>query len=586
MPKLTRIARTDQIPEGNVLKVSVSDIDLTLVNTGGSICLFQGNCPHQGTSLSMASLSNGILTCAAHGWGFHCPSGVHVENPNVGLQTFAVTISDGYVLVDENQISAWKAKQSSPSGPTKELRSKTISTLPGPKTLPWIGNFHQWSSKRPHSLLDEWCDQYGPIYTFRLFEKTFVVVGRADLITQVLRDRPGIFRRMGTVETVFAELGTHGLFSAEGDNWRRHRLLTMPAFNSSHLQDFFGTLRTVTHRLCKRWGERAGQSADVEVQKDLVRFTVDVTTNLAFGYDMNTTEKGEDVIQQHLDEIFPVMGRRIVAPFPYWRYFKLPRDRKIDRALLEIRKSVDSFVLSAREKMRLDPQLHHRPSNFLEGLLAQTENETSPLTDDELVGNILTILLAGEDTTANSLAWMMHFIAEYPEVQKKMQAEADNILGEAKAPETYQDIERLSYTEAVAMEALRLRPVAPFLILEATQATKIDGVSIPKGTQVAVLTGYCGVQDVNFGSGKQFIPERWLPSRASSIVHNPKAFLAFGEGPRFCPGRNLAITEMKTIGAMLSRNFNLTKPSNGKVPRQVYHFVVKPEDLWLHIDRR
>jgi len=445
--------------------------------------------------------------------------------------------------------------------------------------LPVIGNFHQLDRPRIHELLARWSDEFGPIYKFSLMSRKFVAFTGLEHILSALRDRPVTYRRIGTVETVFAELGAHGLFSAEGEEWRRQRALTQSAFNSHHLHGFYPTLLKVTERLAHRWQQAADESRDVEVQKDLMRFTVDVTTNLAFGYDMNTLEQGENAIQKHLERIFPTLARRITAPFPYWRYVKLPSDCAVDESLHEIKKSLLGFIEGARQRLKENPALREKPTNFLEGLLVGSAN----ISDEDLIGNLLTILLAGEDTTANAAAWMMYLIAEHPEVQEKLREEADRVLGSALLPTDYAQTGTLPYAEAVAMEALRFRPVAAFLFLQANKDTELGGVAIPKDMLVALLLGHCGMQEENFTDAKKFSPERWIHPPKN---HNPKAMLVFGEGPRFCPGRTLAIVEMKTIAAMVARRFKLSKPRNGIEPRGIYEFVIAAHDLWVRLDPR
>src|SRR5262249_12913566 len=158
-----------------------------------------------------------------------------------------------------------------------------------------------------------------------------------------------------------------------------------------HLRRFFPTLGKVTRRLKGRWDRAAAERQPVDVQKDLMRYTVDVTASLVFGYDMNTLEKGEDVIQQHLEKILPIINRRINTPFPYWRVLKLPADRALDAALAAIRKECDKFVEQARERLNADPALVQNPTNLLESMLVAQDEGASRLTREELFANIVTM---------------------------------------------------------------------------------------------------------------------------------------------------------------------------------------------------
>ena len=134
-----------------------------------------------------------------------------------------------------------------------------------------------------------------------------------------------------------------------------------------------------------------------------MRYTVDVTMLFAFGHDANTVEDDQDPIQPHLNPIFPGIGRRLLAPFPYWRYVRLPVDRELDRALLAVRAEVQRVIESARERLRADAERRSRPVCLLEAMLV-AHDEGGGLSDDEVFANTLGALVAGEDTTASALA--------------------------------------------------------------------------------------------------------------------------------------------------------------------------------------
>ena len=142
--------------------------------------------------------------------------------------------------------------------------------------------------------------------------------------------------------------------------------LTMHALNPHHLLEFFERLDRVTARLQRRWERAAANGERVDAQRDLMRFTVDVTSGLVFGHDLNTLEEEGDVIQRHLDKVFPALGRRILAPIPYWRWFKLPADRKLDAAILEVHKLVNGLIAEARARVAANAPEHARSANLLE----------------------------------------------------------------------------------------------------------------------------------------------------------------------------------------------------------------------------
>jgi cytochrome P450 len=463
---------------------------------------------------------------------------------------------------------------------------RTLTDLPGPRGLPFLGNMLQLDLEKLHEHLEIWCREFGTFFVFHMGRRPVVVVADPEGMQTVLRNRPKIFRRVGTIEPVFNEMEISGVFSAEGEDWKRQRRMTAPAFDANHLRQFFPTLVKVTERLKNRWERAAANGSSVDVQQDLVRYTVDVTTNLAFGYDMNTLEKEGDIIQEHLEKIFPMINRRVNAVFPYWHYFKLSKDRALDKALVAIRETIAGFVREGRARLRQNPELADHPTNLLEALLTARDENNAPLTDKEIHGNILTILLAGEDTTANSMAWMMHFMTQYPDIQERMRAEAASVVGHQQILVELQDADRLEYIEAVAHEAMRLKPVVPILFLEAIEDTGINDVRIPKRTPVMLLMQHGALDNAHFGAADQFRPDRWLEANpAAGCPHNPRAFIPFGAGPRFCPGRLLAMLEIKMVMAMLCAKFEISGAASQEPVSELFSFTMMPRNLFVRFRR-
>jgi cytochrome P450 len=462
----------------------------------------------------------------------------------------------------------------------------TLSDLPGPKGLPLLGNLLQINFKQLHRVLERWCDDFGTFYAFKLGLRPVVVVADPELIQHILRNRPKLYRRLGTIEPITKEMGINGVFSAEGDDWRRQRGVIAHALDVSHLREFFPTLIKVTERLKNRWNRAADKEATVNVQEDLMRYTVDVTANLAFGYDMNTLEKEGDVIQEHLAKIFPMIDRRINTLFPYWRYFKLPADRALDKSLVAIRETIDGFIARARARLAQTPELAEHPTNLLEAMLSTPDEGDKAFTDEEIYGNMLTILLGGEETTASTMAWMMHFMIEHPRTQARMRIEAAEVVGNVGMLSQVQDTERLHYIEALAHETMRLKPAAPLIFLESIEDVTIGGVAIPKKTALMMLTLRGGLQETYFADADQFRPERWLEQAQPRCAHNTRAFVPFGAGPRFCPGRQLAMMEIKTVMAMLCTAFEVSKGDQASPVNEIFAVAMMPESLPVRLHKR
>ena len=461
---------------------------------------------------------------------------------------------------------------------------RRLKDLPAPGALPWLGNLHQLDAKRMHAQLEAWAQTLGKAYTFRLGPKRILVISDVEIALAALKNRPGGFRRLSTIEPVTEEMGLNGVFSTEGDQWRPQRDLVMRGLTPHQLEGFFPTLQLVADRLRRRWQRTVDEATDTDILRDLTGFTVDATATLVFGTDVNTLEAGEDTIQNHLGVIFPMLSYRVNALLPYWRYFKLPGDYRLERSLRAVRAFADGMIGNARENMRRSPG--KRPCNLLESMLVLRDQPESGFSDDDVYANVLSLLLAGEDTTAYSLAWAMYILADKPELQSQLYRAALEAFGDARLPMTFADTAKLDLFEGVAMEAMRMRPVAPMLFLEANQDIELAGIEIPGGTPVFLLTRPATLDDNNYRDAKAFDPERWVGRREMREGHNTKAFMHFGAGPRFCPGRYLATLEMKMVLAMLARNFSISYAEAPEVTQEVFAFTMMPSRLRLRFHAR
>jgi cytochrome P450 len=460
---------------------------------------------------------------------------------------------------------------------------RSISDLPGPRRLPLVGNAHQVRPDTLHLTAEKWARQYGPLYRFDIGKRKIVVVGNAETLNALLRDRPDGFRRWREILQITEEVGKVGVFAAEGDDWRRTRRLAVTALNSNHLQRYFEIVSTCTERLYGRLRRAAGSGQAFEIGQALSAFTVDVTSALAFGHDLNTLERGDDVLQGHLHRVFHMTNRRLFFSFPYWRYFKLPADRALDRSMEEIEKAVTGFMEETRRRIAARPELREEPENFLESMIAAQETEGT-FSDEEIMGNVFTLLLAGEDTTSHSMAWTIWSLARRPEVQAKWAEEARSVLGERPYATEYETVEGFRYGEGVLRESMRLTPVAPISGLEPLADTEVEGVHIPAGTRLFLLHRHAGLQGTV--RAEEFKPERWLEDEEELPVPDQKTFLTFGAGPRFCPGRNLAFLEAKTALGMIARNFEIELDPAAPPVTELLGFTMSPKGLRVRLRER
>src|SRR5471032_2915314 len=229
----------------------------------------------------------------------------------------------------------------------------------------------------------------------------------------------------------------------------------------------------------------------------------------------------------------PSLMNRINAPFPYWRYVKLPRDRRLNHSLVEVHRFVRLTMNRARERIRGLP--HDEPGNLLEAMLQIRDTPGSGFTDDQVATNVLTMLLAGEDTTAHSIAWALLYLTSDDALQSRVSNRSRAVLGAAGVCPTYETLKTLDLCEAVCTEASRFRPVVPVHAFEPLQDVEHRGIRLPAGSRMFFLTRPSMLDASNFEHPDKFDPERWMHERISERgAHETRAHLQFGGGPRVC----------------------------------------------------
>ena len=474
---------------------------------------------------------------------------------------------------------------------------RRVRDLPGPRGWPIVGNLLQVKPAQVHLDIERWARQYGPLLRITFGPQPIIVLTDHEHIAAVLRDRPDGFGRHAHLRKLGLEMGlTPGLFSSEGEDWRRQRRMVMSGLDPARVRAYFPQLQRVTMRLRKRWQRAAREGRTLDLQPELMRYTVDTVAGLTFGADINTLESDGDVIQQHLDKIFPALYRRVMSPLPTWRWFKRPADRQLEHSVAEVNRAIAGFIAQARERLRTDPARRERPPNLLEAMIVAADDGATGIDDTQVAGNVLTMLLAGEDTTANTLAWLLHLLHRHPAALARARDEVRRVAAlhtgtlEDFTPEDFtpEMLGQLDYLEACIHETMRLKPVAPFVVVEALRETTIADVRIEPRTLVWCVMRHDSVAAEHFERPEIFDPQRWL--EGSDASHAKRVSMPFGAGPRTCPGRYLALVEMKMALAMLLGSFEIESvdaPSgHGMEAEERMSFTMVPVGLKMRVVER
>jgi cytochrome P450 len=474
--------------------------------------------------------------------------------------------------------------------PVRPSALREFTDLPRPRGLPLLGSMLQIDAAKLHLRLEQWARKYGALFRFTMGRQSFLVVADHAVFQTVLRNRPDQFQRPLRSGTITREMGFDtGVFSANDDLMRRQRRMVMAAFDPSHVKAYFPAIGKVAQRLRERWVKAARAGAPIDLQADLMRFTVDTIAGLAFGAEINTLESDEDVIQRHLDKILPAIHNRTFTLVPYWRYFRLPADRRLDRSILEMKSAIADFIAHARTRIQADSARREHPHDLLEAMIVAADRGDSGLDDRDVAGNVLTMLLAGEDTTANTLTWMIYLLKRNPEALACARDEVRRVVGDPSAM-TLEQIGALDYVEACAQETMRLKPAAPLIAAQAIVDTTVADVRVPARTVIFGVMRHDAMNDSYFPNPTAFLPERWLRDGEPTTIEvsAKRVSMPFGAGPRICPGRYLALLEMKVAMATLLGCFDLVnvETSDGKEPPELLGFTMAPAGLRALLSER
>jgi cytochrome P450 len=514
---------------------------------------------------------------------------------------------------------------------------RTLGSLPGPRGWPVLGNLPQIKSTRLHLQLENWAQEFGPFFRLKLGPRHVLVVADHQATASVLRDRPDGFRRTERLQEIGLEMGIQpGLFGVNGEMWKRQRRMVMAGFDPAHVRRYHPALAKVAGRLQTRWTLAAQQEQTIDLQADLMRFTVDAIAGLAFGAEVKTLDSDDDVIQRHLDKIFPTLFKRMLSPLPVWRWWRTPAVRALERSMAEVNLAVDGFIQQARQRLVANPALRQRPGNLLEAMIVAADEEDSGMDDAQVAGNVLTMLLAGEDTTANTLAWMIDLLWQHPAALARATSEVRGLLDNAAASadsatsacavpalpllrpldqslnqsldqSSDQSLERslelsleqlgeLHFIEACAHETMRLRPVAPIIAVQALRDVVVGDVQVLAGTVLINVMRHESVSDAHLPRALQFEPERWLADGGSQGQLQAQAqasaakrvSMPFGAGPRICPGRYLALLEMKMAMCTLLGHFDILEVStaDGMPAQERLQLAMMPVGLRMRLKAR
>ncbi|HDC4802769.1 TPA: cytochrome P450 [Escherichia coli] len=455
-----------------------------------------------------------------------------------------------------------------------------LNQLPSPPTRGILGHVHYLKQGNVHRQMLEWKKQLGELYRLRVGIKQALVVTEPELIRQILKQRPQLFRRITNIESVFDEAGMNGVFSAEGENWRYQRRMIERAFSPANLKHFHTSMQHITESFYDRLDMLVITEEPVYIVDEFRRYTMDIITRLAFGEDVNAPDRTSSCLSRHLHNIFPVINQRCRSPFPLWRLIRSRQDRQFDADMAYIKSEMTKYTIRQRIRLKENTHLLTAPENILQVMLAD-QMQGKGLSDRDIIANAVTLFLAGEDTTANTLAWIVYLVGQRPEVEDRL---INELNGSRQIYGTIPDwpLPKLPWLTAIMYEAMRLKPAAPQLYLEPVTDTTVGDVFIKKGTPVFLTLHAAGSDEQHFSQVEKFRPERWVEREGESF----SALFPFGSGARICPGRALAMSEIKMALHALYCRYNVIPLQPAAAVEERFAFTLSPVNFKVMLAHR
>jgi len=413
-------------------------------------------------------------------------------------------------------------------------------TPPGPRGEPLFGSSRTYASD-PFRFISALEDAYGDMARFDMGPMDTVMLCAPDAIERVLVSEADRFRKPDFQGDALGDLLGDGLLLSEGETWQQQRQLANPAFSMARLSGMADRITDHAEARIADWS--VGDVVDVE--RAMTRTTLDVILDLMMGVEL-TEEQVRTVEEQlvPLGQRFEPDPLRFAAP----DWVPMPGDREYEAAVETLDGVLDEVIAQREGTTGTDED---GPMDFLSILLrARDEGEQSP---EQLRDEMMTMLLAGHDTTALTLTYTWFLLSEHPEAERRLHEEIDTVVGDERP--TMAHVRELDYLERVIQEAMRLYPPVYTMFREPTEDVALAGYEVPEG--VSVMVPQWGVHRSArfYDDPETFDPDRWAPERADE---RPRfAYFPFGGGPRHCIGKHLAMLEAQLIVARTAQEYRL-----------------------------
>lgn len=421
-------------------------------------------------------------------------------------------------------------------------------TIPGPAEWPWVGSVGRVIENPPAFFLGL-AETYGSMARFSMFGQNIVLVSDPALIREVLVERVDEFPKSPRDIKLLSPFLGYGLLTNNGSSHRQRRKLVQPAFHHKRIQSYGEIMVGYTQDMLAQWKDGETRS----INEEIMRLTLYIVAKSLFKEDAAQMARIADTIGHAVRELQEVIDEDFEKPWipPMW--WPTPSGQRRRHLQNTLHSAIDTIIAN-RVAAATDGIVEDR-GDLLSMLLLSKDEEGNGLSHEEIRDEVITILLAGHETTSNALTWTFYLLAQHPEVAAKLFAEVDTVLA-GRAP-GLPDLPQLPYTAKVVKESMRLYP--PAWILNARRVvadTKLGGHVVEGGSDLFIAPYVMHRLARYFDAPNEFQPERFTPEFEDSLPRF--AYMPFGGGPRVCIGNSFAMMEATLLLATISSNFSLS----------------------------
>lgn len=400
---------------------------------------------------------------------------------------------------------------------------------------------------------------YGGVFRLSFGPKQFAIVSDPVVAKHILKDNARSYSKGILAEILEFIMGT-GLIPADGEIWFKRRRAIVPSLHKKYVAAMINLFGECTERLCTKLAVHAKNGQPAEMESLFSRVTLDVIGKAVFNYDFDSLSKDTGITEA----VYVVLREaevRSTSLFPYWKIpplkILLPRLRKVDEALVLINSTLDELIGTCKRMVKEEGEefyeeyVNEQDPSILRFLLASGDEVSSKQLRDDL----MTMLVAGHETSAAVLTWTFYLLAQHPQVTAKLQAEVDAVLGDRRPG--LEEMAGLKYTRRVINEAMRLYPQPPVLIRRALEDDYLGGFPIKRGQDIFISVWNLHRNPKSWERPEDFWPERWdVNGPDPTEVTQGFSYLPFGGGPRKCVGDVFATFELIVAVAMTVRQFD------------------------------